>query len=323
MGPHVLFIYNHRAGLHGGPWQPLDVVRRMQTWNWRVTPMRCRGADSVTDVRRALMRDIDLVVAAGGDGTLHLVANGMVGTDVPLGIIPRGTGNDFARGLGLPLEPEAALEIVRTGVSHAVDLGRITEGRTKSRSRRKNGAGREGENGGGESSLYFLNVAAIGLSADVASAVTPEYKQRWGRFAYVLEAGRRLRGGNTLHLGLRVDDGPVEKISAWQLSIANGVSFGGGFRVAREAAVDEGLLDIVVMEPGLGRIVRDVVGGEGTMVERAGSRHYRGRRVLLLGNRRLRLNLDGELQTMRSPIEIAVVRGALNVLVPAGQPNDG
>ncbi|GAB5534965.1 MAG: diacylglycerol kinase [Rubricoccaceae bacterium] len=178
-----------------------------------------------------------LVVAAGGDGTVHLVANGLmaVGDDASsrpvLGILPRGTGNDFARTLGLPLGTTLsdALAILRTGPRRALDLIRMDHA-----------------TGG----CYAVNVCAGGFSTTIDAMMTDDLKSTWGPFAYVVGGVRAIPEMDAHDVRLDCDGGPPERVRAVNVVVGNGRTAGGGHRVAPRANPEDGLLDVVVIREG-------------------------------------------------------------------------
>lgn len=116
---------------------------------------------------RSHASEIDCVIVAGGDGSINAALEGLVATGLPLGILPFGTGNDFARTLGIPVEPAAAASLVIQGDTRSVDVGEI------------NGH-------------FFINVASIGLSVELTRYLTGTLKRRWGRLAYPIAAAKAL-----------------------------------------------------------------------------------------------------------------------------------
>lgn len=155
------------------------------------------------------------ILAAGGDGTLNEVVNGIAPSDTPVGLIPLGTANVFARELGLPLQPRAAWECIREGWTRRVDLGFIEH----------NGQRR-----------YFVQLAGIGFDAAAVRAARWEQKKQFGPLAYVL-AGLEV---------LRQSPCPPA------ILIGNGRYYGGPFRVFPRAQLTDGKLDICIFErPGL------------------------------------------------------------------------
>lgn len=155
------------------------------------------------------------IIAAGGDGTLNEVVNGVAPSDTPIGLIPLGTANVFARELGLPLRPRAAWDCIRDGTIRRVDLGFIE---------------RAGQR------RYFVQLAGIGFDAAAVRAARWEQKKRLGPLAYVL-AGLQV---------LRQPHCPPA------ILIGNGRYYGGPFRVFPHAQLTDGKLDICIFErPGL------------------------------------------------------------------------
>lgn len=289
MKTHALLVYNPHAGLKGRGCSPAAIARAMEGWGWTVERQPCASERTILQVRRAIERGCDRVVVAGGDGTLHLVANGMAGTQAALGVIPCGSANDFARSIGLPLDVEAALEVVRAGHCERLDLGWVN--------------GR-----------YFLNVASLGMSAEIAQGISPERKRRWGRWAYLVEVAARMRQRRVVPLHVCMEEA-CEPVEAYQVTIANGCCFGGGFRVTREASFDDGLLDVVLVEPGVRNLAKGAATPGQTLLERIGSRNFRCEHVTVQGKGRLLLNLDGESHWLRSPLNFKVVPRSLTVCV--------
>ena len=161
----------------------------------------------------------DRLIVAGGDGTLHRLAPWCVQRRCVLGVLPAGTGNDFARGLGIPLDPDAACRTLADGAVRCVDVARIED-------------------------RAFLNVAHVGLGAEVSREVASSAKHWWGRFSYL---GKLLRV--QWHRGFRatVVCGGVRKRSRWlEIALANGGSFGGGHRIFEASPLD-GQLDVVAI----------------------------------------------------------------------------
>lgn len=293
---HVLLLTNPQAGLNGPACPPERFLSAMQAWGWTVETAPTTSGPLLTAVAYQAAQDgLDAVIAAGGDGTLHHVANGLAGTRTALGILPCGTANDLARSLGLPLDLDAALLALRDARPRPIDLGSL------------NGH-------------YFLNVASLGVSADVSQAVTPQQKRRLGQWAYRWHVIKRLVHPRRLRLRLAAP-GLLERLEVYQLSVANGRSFGGGWRISEDAGLTDRLLDVVVVEPmGPRDVLERMLLRHGGMAERIGTRAYRlpSCRIDLEGP--LPLNLDGEPFTLFPPLEFQVVPEALRVLVPSEKP---
>lgn len=175
----------------------------------------------------AIKQGQDLVVAAGGDGTLNEVLNGIAeqASQIQVGLVPLGTGNDFARTLELPDSIEDCIDILRAGKTRPVDLGRFT----------------------GEKVRYFVNVSAGGFSGTVDEKLTPEIKKTWGPLAYLRSAAEALPELKGYRTTIVLDDGEPIELELYNAVVANGRFLAGGTEVAPEALVDDGLLDLVLV----------------------------------------------------------------------------
>jgi YegS/Rv2252/BmrU family lipid kinase len=217
------------------------------------------------------------VVVCGGDGSLHLVVNALRSADDladPIGLIPLGTGNDFARALGLPMDPAAAAAVVLTAQPRDLDL--IVD----------------------DSGTAVVNAVHTGIGAEAARSAAA-LKPRLGRLGYVLgglAAGVRERGWR-----LRVEsDGAVltdGNRRVLQVGIGNGTSVGGGSLLTPEAVPDDGLADVVV-SAAVGPLARLTYGWQmprGEHVHRPDVLAARARTVTISGEP-YRYNVDGEVQ---------------------------
>ena len=172
-----------------------------------------------------------LVVAAGGDGTVNEVVNGLE-TDATLGVLPLGTANVLARELGLPLNPEAACERVIAGKERRIDIGVATD--RKGRERR------------------FACMAGMGFDAHVVNEVTPRLKRYLKILAFPLAALKVYLEGDLppLHV-MHGEDTYVTQFAI----VANGQYYGGDFRLAEDAALATGKLEVVLVDR-VGRLLR-------------------------------------------------------------------
>ncbi|RYG70473.1 diacylglycerol kinase family lipid kinase, partial [bacterium] len=176
--------------------------------------------------KQAVEAGHDLVIAAGGDGTLGEVLNGIFGTGTKLGILPVGTGNDFARTLGIGASFETALKTLQSGAFKAVDVGHVEIGDEK---------------------RYFLNVAGAGFDSRCATRINEHRPKILGKLtgtnAYIVAVLSELRCYETTQLRLELD-GRVVESRAILCAIANAQSYGGGMKVAPDADLTDGLFDI-------------------------------------------------------------------------------
>lgn len=183
--------------------------------------------------RRALAEDVDLVLAAGGDGTVRAVAAGLRGSGVPMGLVPLGTGNLLARNLGLPFSDVAeSVRVALTGDDMPIDVG-VAE------FVRANGA---------SSDHVFLVMAGIGIDAEMFAKTNPQLKKRVGWLAYV-DGGLRSLGTKKLHIHYRLPGHPQHSAHVSTILAGNCGVLPGNMELMPDASVDDGELDIALVQP--------------------------------------------------------------------------
>lgn len=180
--------------------------------------------ETVEVVRRAVAEQPEGIIAMGGDGTLFRVANGMAGSDIPLLFVSCGTGNDFVRMLNLPEDPAEALEAQLKSSVSRIDVGRMNE-------------------------TCFLNVSGTGFDVDVLRLVDG-YKAKYsGIRAYLYALASALKNYKPTTAMVSIDGKPEQEMTFAILSIGNGRYFGGGMKAVPEAVIDDGLFDLVIVDP--------------------------------------------------------------------------
>ena len=228
--------------------------------------------DAATAARHALDEGSDRVVVWGGDGTLNEVATSLLDTGMRLGVIPGGSGNGLARGLGLPLELHAAVQVAMLGRPRDIDTG-LANGRS------------------------FLNLAGIGFDAAVAERFNTSNLRR-GLVPYLTSIYREWRTVAPQRFRIRLDDAIPVEIDADLVVVCNGQQYGHGARVAPAASFDDGLFDVVAV-PGI-TAARIVGHGwrlfNGTVAAVPGIFTGRARRVEVSQARSLPIHLDGEVK---------------------------
>ena len=218
--PHYVFV------LHGAR-ANLPEVRHVVGWvrdkGIIVSPrVTWEEGDATRFAQQAVRDGATAVVAVGGDGTVNEVVNGLVGSRVPLGVIPIGTANDFARQVGIPMHADQAMDIILRQPARAMDLGEVN-GRA------------------------FLNVSTGGVGAETTAETSPAAKERLGSLAYALTGMKKL-GGLRPRRGWFFGPG-FEFRGDWLLfAVGNGRVTGGGTAITPHASVTDGLLDICVIE---------------------------------------------------------------------------
>ncbi len=183
--------------------------------------------DAIRFAKDAVNEGCETVIAAGGDGTLNEVINGVApqAAKVRVGLVPLGTGNDFARMLNLPDSIDDCIETLRAAETRPTDLVRVTSDRER----------------------YFINVSAGGFSGVVDEKMTAEIKQTWGPFAYLRCAAAALPELRAYRTQITLDGEVMPALDLYNVVVANGRYVGGGTLIAPDAAIDDGLLDVILI----------------------------------------------------------------------------
>jgi YegS/Rv2252/BmrU family lipid kinase len=244
-----------------------------------------------------------LVVAMGGDGTISEVADGIVaaGGDAELGIIPRGTGGDFRRTLGIENQLFAAAEHVRKAKARKIDVGRISFV----------------AHDGTESSRHFVNIASFGFSSTVAKRANDGSKRLGGRLSFLSAVVRSLATYDNAEVMVAVDGGEARRMTLLLAAVGNGRFFGGGMKVCPEAILDDGHFDLVTVgDLGrlelLGKIHRIYSGDHLSMNEVQSVRCRRLRASPADALEEILVDIDGETPG-RLPASVEILEGALRL----------
>lgn len=220
----IALLTNPSAGKGAGARTAAMALPRLREAGFTVRELVGRdGPEAVALARRAVDEGVESVVVVGGDGMVHMAVQALAGTDVKLGIIPAGTGNDVARYFGIPRrDPEGAADVVVGSHTRSIDLGRA-----------------------GPS--YFVTVLAAGFDALVNERAN---RWRWprGRLRYNLATLAELRVFRPISYTLELD-GVERRVDAMLVAVGNGPSFGGGLRITHGAELDDGMLDVVLIKP--------------------------------------------------------------------------
>ncbi|MFC1719848.1 diacylglycerol/lipid kinase family protein [Pseudomonadota bacterium] len=276
---NLLLVFNPAAAA-GRAARLLPGVRSALETFARVEVMETRGAGDATErVARADLSAFDAVLAAGGDGTLFEVLNGLYRQDksnrIPLGLIPAGTGNAFARDLGLePRDWEKGIGLVHAGHTRPVDVGRVSSP---------------------SGTYHFLNIVGAGLPVDAMN--TAVQLKLAGNTAYTLATlwhAMRLKS-YPLHLEI---DGKVIRQDSMFVEISNTRYTGTSFLIAPDAVPDDGFLDVVLLarlsRRRLLRLFPTIYSGRHVRHDEV--RMFRAREIRILGPSGIGLAPDGECQ---------------------------
>jgi diacylglycerol kinase family enzyme len=253
-----------------------------------------------SQARQAVEAGATLVMVWGGDGTMIGVASALAGTGVPLGILPGGTANLFARNLGIPLGLDGAVATAVGGRTRTVDLLDV-------------------DLGGGE---HRVSAVMSGAGWDAEMMAAPESrKRRFGWGAYAIEGVRSVRQ-RPMQLRVTVDDGPELRLSGRTVLIANVGMLVAGMMLVPEASADDGLLDVLVIDPSTPLDwVRSTAGILSRSALNDPSRtHLRGREVVVRTGHVRKRQIDGDLVSPGASLHVRVLPAALDVRVPASRP---
>jgi len=255
-----------------------------------------QSGDATRFAEEAVSNGDEVVIAAGGDGTLNEVLNG-IGPHperVQVGLIPLGTGNDFAKMLDLPGSTEECIEVLRAGKVRPTDLVRVTSDRVR----------------------YFINVSAGGFSGTVNEMMTPEIKQSWGPLAYLRCAAEALPELRAYRTELTLDDTTTLALDLYNVVIANGRYVAGGTLIAPEASIDDGLLDLILIpqNPALDMVLVAAQIAVGTHLSSEGVVFRRAAKVAVKSEPGMWFNVDGEL-VGNDPAVFEVMPRAVQFLV--------
>jgi YegS/Rv2252/BmrU family lipid kinase len=291
-------ILNPRAGLAAA--RARVALERSAHWRQMEVRLTTAPGDARRFASEAAAAGAEIVLAIGGDGTANEIAWGLLGTSTALGLVPMGSGNGLARTLGIPLKPDRALATLADAVPRAMDVGMINE-------------------------RPFLNVAGAGFDAQVGLDFH-EHGRRGGRrgvFTYVwLSVLRTMKYSAEAW----VLDAGAQKFEgrAYIVAFVNGRQYGGGAVLVPGARLDDGLLDIVVIEdaPALELAWNAQRLFFGTLAQYRRYRHMASPAAVLSATGTVPYHRDGEPESTSGRLEASVLPRALRILVPRATASD-
>ncbi|HLJ83619.1 MAG TPA: lipid kinase [Candidatus Eremiobacteraceae bacterium] len=286
----ALVLFNDRARrVAPNVTRMLDAIERR---GFEIVRPAAPSRSALAEAIRARQHDVDFVIAGGGDGTLNAVLQGLVGTGLPLGLLPLGTANDLARTLKIPSDLDGACDVIAAGHQVRIDVGRV--------------------NG-----VYYFNEASIGLSATLCRQITSEEKKRFGILALLYNAVRLLIKMRRFRALVRMDGGDEFALRTAQLTVGNSQNFG-GFIATDDGAIDDRLLDLysVGFENGWSYFDAMITLLRRKYDEARSVRTLHGRRFEIRTGKPKRIEADGELVT-QTPAVFEIVPHAISVFVPA------
>lgn len=248
-----------------------------------------------TNLACAAASRFDLVIAVGGDGTINEVCKGLLAAGCGmLGVVPAGTGNDLASGLGLPSNPWKALRHLHQGKARAIDYGRV------------NGQ-------------VFVNSASLGFDADVANHANHIKRRVRSHTAYTVGLIQSIFGYRNIPVVLDTDRRRNVRGRALLLAVGNGRFYGGGFEIVPDAVMDDGQFDVCLIanisKPMLAALLPTILLRMHTKVRRY-VQTWKTRRVSVTVLGDCLLNIDGEIRSLSrgTTVDFEIVPGGLQLL---------
>ncbi len=282
----AVFLYNPQSGRGRIARNAARIDAIFQSYGYDIVPQPIDFSANPFDGHEG----IDLMVVAGGDGTVNFAVNAMKrkGLDIPIGVIPAGTANDFAGALGMSNEVLEAARQIASGSEDRVDVGRVND-------------------------LWFVNIFSFGIFTTTSQRTPNSRKHLIGKLAYIIEGVKEFRTIHAVPLEI-VADGEHFDLRSLMVLIFNGET-AGGFRLARTSSIRDGLFDCILLEKkdlfrstlAMGRYL---LGGSPKIV-----RHLRARRIDIQSTVNEPTDVDGQ-PGAEFPLHIECVSGGLRVMCP-------
>jgi diacylglycerol kinase (ATP) len=266
-------IYNPSSGREESKRKLPDILQRLEQGGIETSCHATTGeGDAAAAAAAAVERGFDIVIAAGGDGTIYEVINGMAEKPVrpKLGIIPLGTTNDFARALGIPKHWEYACDLIVQQQSQSVDVCKVNK-------------------------KYFINIAGGGSLTELTYEVPSKLKTMLGQLAYYMKGLEKLPRFRPIKMHFLADGVELHE-EVMLFLIANSNSVGGLETIAPEASLQDGLMDVLILKkcnlPEFVRIVSLALKGE--HIHDPHIIHFKTKHMMINSEDHVQLNLDGE-----------------------------
>jgi len=288
MNYHV--ILNPAAGRGKAGKQKEAILNTLRSVLGEVSYTETTATGEARSAAEELKNNNTVVIAVGGDGTVHEVINGLVGGESSLAVVPIGSGNDFVKMLNLPLKASEAINVIKENRRKEVDLGKVNN-------------------------TWFANGLGIGFDADV---VVQANKIRWlrGFFIYLLAVLRTLRQFKNRPVRIKYSGYDLQK-DVFMISVGNGECQGGGFFLTPGAKVDDGLLDFCIFDALksrqiLGNLIKVLLG---THIHLPQVNLVQSKKMIIESDSGIPLHADGEMVDHSAKLlEITVHPKALTVI---------
>ena len=289
----VKLIYNPLSGDATFKHKLDFIIEKFQKSGYLVSPYRISSGVSLDSAFLDLDRGYDMICASGGDGTINSVVNAMISNniDLPLGIFPFGTSNDFASYLGIPKDIGQCCKIVLGKKLANIDVGRVND-------------------------RYFINVCSAGLLTDVAYKTDTNMKNALGKIAYYLRGIEEVPKFSPIKMRMQYGDSIIED-NFLLLLVLNGSSAGGFTKLAPYAKMDDGYMDIIAIKSAnisnMFGLFLKIIRGE--HVGDPNLYHFQADSIKITCTEGFETDIDGE-RGPDFPLDIEVIKHGIKVFVP-------
>lgn len=284
-------IYNPYSGDRTFRMKLDMVIDKLQRGGYEVIPHRTKSVDDIYESFLA-GGTFDCVIVSGGDGTINHVINAMIKNDidVPIGIIPSGTSNDFAAHLNIPKRVSQACDIIVKGKTTEIDVGKINE-------------------------RYFVNVAAAGLLTDVSQKIDINLKNTLGKMAYYIKGIEQLPNFKAIPISILHNNSLIEE-TVYLFVILNG-STAGGFKLAPDATAFDGKLNLIAVKE------CNIIELFNLFIKMLKGEHLESNSIIYLKGKEFKINCKENIETDIDgeagpdfPLNISISDKKLKVFVP-------
>ncbi len=256
-----------------------------------VDVVRPENAAALPEAIRQRGDQYDRIVLSGGDGTINLALDALVEVDRPVGILPMGTANDLARSLDIPPKLELAVDIILAGHLRRIDAGRVNE-------------------------VSFINAIGIGMGPEMTREMEVESKSQLGVLAYLKGIVQVMQHQHFFHARIESEEHSCEG-EYMQITIANGIHYGGGMTIAEDAELDDGWLDVLLVpKQSRLRLLRQAHRFRTGITHAADTvTHWRCRKIRIETDATMEVTADGEFLT-ETPVECHIFPSCLSIYAP-------
>lgn len=267
------------------------VIHKLQSGGYEVTPIRTARIEDIYDSMKYAY-GYDCIITSGGDGTLNQVINAMMkyNINIPLGILPSGTSNDFANYLNIPMHTSKACDVILKNKVSEFDLGKIND-------------------------RYFINVAAAGLLTDVSQRIDTNLKSTLGKMAYYIKGLEQLPNFRAIPIVIN-HEGEVIREMVYLFVVLNGSS-AGGFKLAPDSTANDGMLNLVAIKAcnivELFNLFISMLWGD--HLENNNVIYLKGKNFIIHCDENIETDIDGEAGP-RFPMHVSISNQKLKVFIP-------